>query len=385
MNLCKNLLKIWFIAGIALAVLTTVGCKKKTDSTVSTSSNSSVSANQIDASNLQLITLTEEKERDDFRANIRALVLKNDFQSLESQAEDFRSNKSRFQNGYWKLRAFYVAFGDLAENVGDQSWSEFIGKLQQWARDYTNSITPRLALAEAYRGYAWVARGTDTGDKVTETGAKLMNERLAKSFDCLRQAKSLLKNKKDFGFYAITLRVCLGAGLNRAAYEKLFDTGVQNAQDYSPIYEYKAYYLLPRWYGQQGEWETFARTISKQKNIPGSEEIFARVALYLRDLGYFYQEFSASDASWEDLKSSFHVIEKNYPDSLEIKSILCLISIKLCDYKEGREQMKLLDGKVDLSVWGSKENFLGAAQWLDRDDVSLEGVRQQFKAQRHQN
>jgi hypothetical protein len=378
----NKIASLGLVISLVSVIIFAIGCKKKSDSTSAAATKSD--ANQIDTSNLQLVTETEEKERDGFRSNIRALALNGDFQNLESQAEDFRSNKSRFQSGYWKLRAFYLAFGDLPDNASDKDWLELIEKLQQWTRQFPDSITPRLALAEAYRGYAWMARGTDAADKVTTEGYKLMGERLGKSFACLQQAKPLLEKQKDYGFYAITLRVCLGASLERSAYEKIFEMGVQNAPDYSPIYEYKAYYLLPRWYGQQGEWEAFARKMTQRTDIPNSEEIFARCALYLRDLGLFYDEFSADDDSWEDLKSSFHAIEKNYPDSLEIKSILCLISIKLCDYKEGRVQMKLLDGKVDLSVWSSKENFLAAAEWLNRDDASLESARQQFKAQRHQ-
>lgn len=377
----SKITRLGLAISVVFVIIVVVGCKKKADSASAAVTKSD--ANQIDTSNLQLVTETEEKERDGFRSNIRALVLKGDFQRLQSQAEVFRFNKSRFQNGYWKLRAFYVAFGDLPDDASDKAWLELIEKLQQWTRQFPDSITPRLALAEAYRGYAWMARGTDTGDKVTDAGAKLMNERLGKSFICLQQAKNLLEKQKDYGFYAIALRVCLGASLDRSAYEKFFEMGLQNAPDYSPIYEYKAYYLLPRWYGQQGDWEKFARKMTQRADNPNSEEIFARCALYLRDLGLFYDEFSAADDSWEDLKSSFHAIEKNYPDSLEIKSTLCLVSIKLCDYKEGRAQMKLLNEKVDMSVWTSKDNFLAAAEWLNRDDASLESARQQFKAQPH--
>jgi hypothetical protein len=56
--------------------------------------------------------------------------------------------------------------------------------------------------------------------------------------------------------------------------------------------------------------------------------------------------------------------------------------VKLYDYKEAREQMKLLNGKVDLSTWGTKENFLQAVQWLAQNDTVLDTQAQQFRAQR---
>lgn len=332
--------------------------------------------NQIDADDVQLITETETKELEDFKIDIRALVLKGDFQKLEALAEDFRSNKSRFKSGYWKLRSFYLAFEALPENT---EWSDWIGKLKQWETQYPDSITPRLALAEAYLGYALAARGADWGDKVTDEAAKQMVERLENCFAYLREAKNFLQKEKDYAFYSITLRACLWANVNHSDYEKIFDEAVQNAPDYSPIYEYKAYYLLPRWYGQQGEWETFARTMSKRKDIPGSEEIYARCVLYLRDLGLFWEEFSYNDQSWEELKSSFHAIEKDYPDSLEIKNIDCFMSVQMRDYEEARKQLKLMDGKVDLSVWANKKVFLQTIRWLQNDEKTLQQQRQEFR------
>ena len=122
----------------------------------------------------------------------------------------------------------------------------------------------------------------------------------------------------------------------------------------------------------------------KRSDIPASKEIFARAAIYLRDLGYFYDEFSGTDQSWDLLKESFREIEKNYPDSLEVKSIFCLMCLKVCDYKEARAQMKLIGNKVDLNVWTDKENFLSAMAWLKNDDAALEESRQNWKRSKRQ-
>ena len=369
--------------GLALLVIVVAGCHKKVQP--ADASPSGASASRIDIDNLQCITATEEKERDNFRADIRSRVQQGDFNSLEAQATDYRSNKSRFPNGCWKLQAYYVAFGELSTKESDAAWLDQIKHLQQWAAQATNSITPLLALAEAYRGYGWFARGSDFADKVTDEGSRLLDERLGQSFACLRQAKKLLADEPDSAFYAIALRVCLGANVKREVYEKIFADGVAHTPDYTPLYEYKAYYLLPRWYGATGEWETFARAMSRREDIPGSGEIFARCALHMRDFGLFYEEFSATDDSWNELKTSFHALEADYPDSLEIKSVFCLISAKLCDYQEARAQMQLLHQQVDLSVWGTQDNFVGAAQWLNQDDATLESARQQFKSQKHSN
>jgi len=363
----------WALINLVIAAGLVAGCKKQPPSESVTLTGSG--PDKIDTENLQVVTNTEAKERGDFMAKIRASVLKGDFQGLETSANEFRTQKPRFDSGYWKLRAFYLAFDAPPENIG---WSEWLGKLQQWETQQPDSITPRLALASAYCGYALSARGEDWGDKVSDEAAGHMDERLKASFDCLRKAGSLLSQQNDCGFYAIILRDCMWAGVNQTNYENIFVGAIRNAPDYNVIYEYKAYYLLPRWYGQRGEWESFAQTMAEQKGFPESDELFARCAIYLQDLGLFYEEFSYDNKSWEALKTSFHSIEKRYPDSLEIKSIDCLLSAEMRDYKEAREQMKSLHGKIDLSVWASKEHFLRIAMWLNNDDATLEQQRQQF-------
>jgi hypothetical protein len=373
----KQSLNLGIAIGFAFVIAFIVGCKKKSDATNNSEGNSGV--HQIDTSNLQLVTETEKKERGDFQSNVRALALKGDFQNLESQAQDFRSNKSRFKNGNWKLGAFYVAFGDNEKIGNDKAYSDLISQLERWAVEQPDSITPRLALVYAWGGYAFVARGSGWASQVTEQRKRLMEERIEKGFTWLHEAQNLQNKEKDPAFYATGLDICLGANVTREDYEKIFDAGVQNAPDYDVLYEYKAYYLFPRWYGQQGEWETFVRKITQKKDIPGHEEIFARTAIYLQEVG-FYWEFSDDDQSWEELKSSFHAMEKSYPDSLEIKSIFCNMCLLVRDYKEARVQMKLLGGKVDMSVWLKKENFINSIQWLNCEDTELEAQRKQVKA-----
>jgi hypothetical protein len=375
MSKFKIAFTIWALINLVIAAGLIVGCKKQSPSEPVTLIGSG--SGKIDTENLQVVTNTEAKARDDFMGEIRASVLKGDFQGLETSAEEFRTQKSRFESGFWKLRCFYLAFCNPPENTG---WPEWLGKLQQWKTQHPDSITPRLALASAYCGYALTARGADWGYKVSDEAGRQMGERLKASFDCLQEAKNLLNQQNDCGFYALILRDCMWAGVDRTSYEKMFDAAVRNAPDYNVIYEYKAYYLLPRWFGQRGEWESFAKTMAERKDFPESDELFARCAIYLQNLGLFYDEFAYDNESWEALKSSFHAIEKRYPDSLEIKSLDCLLSAEMRDYNEARDQMKLLHGKIDLGVWDSKEHFIRIARWLNNDDATLERQRQQFIA-----
>jgi hypothetical protein len=365
------------VLAVALScLLAASGCKKPSAPT----NNPPSTATGASSSSPKWITDTEQKEREDLQVSIVTIALAGDFQKLESMAADYRTNEVRFRNGSWKLGIFYSAFGS-DENLPDEAhYLNLIGQLEKWAAAEPRSVTPRLALVEAYHGFAWMARGSDNANTVSDAQWQTMAERLKKCFSWLAQTHGLAK---DPALYTITLHSYLGANVSPETYEKVFAAGVQNAPGYQSLYVAKSYYLLPRWYGKPGEWEQFARAMTARNNLLHHEEIFARVALYLRELGYFYEEFSNDPTAWEELKTSFRALEKNYPDSLEIKSSFCITATKLYDFKAAREQMQLLDGQVDLSVWHSQDNYLTAVQWLNQDDATLEAQQKQFQAQPH--
>ncbi|MEY2427719.1 MAG: hypothetical protein QOJ40_604 [Verrucomicrobiota bacterium] len=351
------------------ALLIQVGCREKSSDRAVAQTNGAPQASQSDSAsqsagvaNLEIVSETEKKERDNFEERVRSLFSEGDFAQLEALAKGFRETKAKFRNGYWKLRAFYLAFGELPDNATEANWRELIKQANRWATTYPKSVTARIALAEIYQSYAWQARTSEAADKVTEEGWKLMAGRLNLALKALREAKAL--PEKCPGWYGASIHVALGRNLERQDYESLFEEAVKAVPDYAAIYEYKAYYLLPRWYGKEKEWESFAAEMSKRSDIPYSREIFARAALYLRGLGYFYDEFSGDKESWSLLKQSFREIEKNYPDSLEIRSRFCLICIKLGDFEEGRTQLNLLNNKVDISVWETLDNYQNAISVL---------------------
>lgn len=375
LNRITNL--VWVVS-ISVVIVFALGCKKQP-----VFSSAVPAYVPIDASNPQLVSETEKKERDALAVKVRALAHDGDFQQLETMADGFRSHKSRFKDGDWKLRVFYNAFGNYRDIPDDDAYGVLVSQLETWAVQQPHAITPRLALVEAYHGYAWKARGSGSGAGVTDQAAQLMGVRLEKGFSWLERARELQAKANDPAFYATALHLFLGANVDRKIYEQVFDEGVKNAPDYYALYEWKAYYLLPRWYGQPGEWESYAREISKRDDLPDHEELYARIALYLHGVGCFYEEFSYNDRSWAELKTSVHALEDNDPEALEINSTFCLMCVKMHDYQEARVQAKMLGGQVDLSLWGSQKNFENAINWMNQDDATLEASRQKFLAKYH--
>lgn len=328
------------------------------------------STNEQSGGPLQIINSNERAEREAFETEIRDLVQKGEYEQLESRADAYRASKARFTNSNLKLRVFYSTFLDFPVDRDDTQWMQFIQSIENWIRKKPESVTARVALAQAYRRYAWKARGGGWSTTVTPEGYRLMQQRLAVAGQLLNEAKLL--PQKCPGWYGAALSLALGTEMTRKEYDRLFADAVSSVPDYDAIYDYTAYYLLPRWYGQPGEWESFAGTMMQRSDIPDAKEIFAKSALYLNGMGFFDSEFSSSRKSSVLLKESFLALQKHYPRSLEINSVFCLASVKMYDYRQIREQLKLIGGRFDPFCWQSPEKFQEVVKFAASNNAALE-------------
>jgi len=354
----------WVVTALAIATATS-GCEKLSIPGIHITSNK-----QQTEVPLQIISKNEHAEREALEAEIRDLVQKAEYEQLENRADAYRSGKARLTNSNLKLRVFYSAFLDFPVDSDDEHWTQFIQCIENWVGKKPESVTARIALAQAYRRYAWKARGGGWATTVTPERYRLMQQRLAVAWRALNEAKRL--PQKCPAWYGAALSLGLGTEMPRKDYDNLFAEAVTNVADYDAIYDYTAYYLLPRWYGRPGEWESFARTMMQRNDIPDPKEIFAKIVLYLNSMVFFDSEFSSSHQSSALLKESFLALQKHYPHSLEINSVFCLASVKMYDYRQIREQLKLIGGRFDPSCWQSPEKFQEVVRFAASNDAALE-------------
>lgn len=84
-------------------------------------------------------------------------LVEEEFDELDRMATEYRSEKSRFPGGDWKLRQFYGALD--APQLTDKDSVDHIAHLEHWMQERPQSITARVALATSLHRWAWVARG----------------------------------------------------------------------------------------------------------------------------------------------------------------------------------------------------------------------------------
>ena len=89
------------------------------------------------------------------------------------------------------MSVFYWAIAEPEGHATEEDWKEHLKILNRWMAAKPQSVTARVALANAYTSYAWNARGSDSSDTVTESGWKLFGQRIGKAKQVLEQASRL--------------------------------------------------------------------------------------------------------------------------------------------------------------------------------------------------
>jgi len=293
----------------------------------------------------------------EFRLKTRSLYNASKFDELEALAAQIRADRTRFGNGSWKISQFYESLACRPDEP-ESMWQLHERIHENWDAAKPRSITAYVAHAEFFIDYAWHARGGGYSKTVTKEGWRLFAERLAK-------ARELLEKSTDFEpkcpvWWRVCMTLAKGQGWSRDDFEKLF----QDAKAFEPqFWGYdvaKAEYLLPRWYGQPGEWEyTLTLEIDKPKGL--GLETYSRVVSALS--GYYKNIFRESHASWPQTRDGFELMRQRHPASLEILSEYCQLACLADDRGLARKLFDELGGQMIAGTWGGQKDFRHYRNW----------------------
>lgn len=297
------------------------------------------------------------KEGSSIRANAKKLLEESNFAELESLIAELTSSKARISNGSWKIVYAYEGFS-LPEKEPQSAWQEREKLLRNWVAAYPDSIAAKTALADFLTEYAWNARGSGWASKVTQDGWSLFEARLKESLNVLDD-QSIAKSKSPM-WYQVRMTIALGQGWRRSEYDKLFEEAKAYEPEYYEFDTSKSYYLLPRWYGRDGEWEQEAEKDAKQ---PGSLgwETYARVVISKK---WAYKNiFKESKASWPETQLGLDKLLEKYPDSLELLDWYAKLACLAEDRAKAKKIFQQINGRMDLYFWNTEQNFLQNQNW----------------------
>jgi len=281
--------------------------------------------------------LPEEAEYARYVNRLREKVERRSFQALESVARNLRRTKSTFADGSRKLDGFYEGISAVRDKTSSTQWENNIGLLKAWLKKSPGSITCHVALAHAYVGYAWQARGGGWPEDVKDEDRKLSRKRLSIAEGYLRKAEKL--PQRDPVIFRLRIKVAMGRGQQKSVASTFVDRSMEEDPGYFSVYNAMAINLLPRWGGAKDAWITFASRISRRT---GRTEYYARIVRevillpdYRRDADYF----SSSKQRWSVLKKGFEEWIRRYPRSFLTKGAYAYCACEANDVDVARRML----------------------------------------------
>lgn len=307
--------------------------------------------------------LPEELEYARYVNRMRAKIEGKAFSSLESVARDLRRTKSTFADGGRKLDGFYEGIGGVWDKNSSTQWEKLIDILKAWLKKSPGSITCHVALAHAYIGYAWQARGSGWPKDIKDEDRKLSVKRLSTAEGYLKKAERL--PQRDPVIFRLRIKVAMGRGLPKSVAATYVDRSMRYDPSYFASFNAMAINLLPRWGGAKDAWIQFASRIARRT---GRAEYYARIVRevislpdYRRDADYF----SSSKQRWSVLKKGFEEWIRRYPRSFLTKGAYAYCACEAKDIDVARTmlvQLTQLADKKKYDLWKYWETFKGCRE-----------------------
>ena len=300
--------------------------------------------------------------RRQFVAETEQHLDKEEFDELEKIADGLTKNRDRFPGGDWKIDRFYEA---IQPPTGYQTvivnWPERIAKLKKWIQQKPDSIYANVALGSAQAGDAWDTRGTGYGSDVSDDQMSKFKIKLKESETTLNK---MYKNRnKCVHWYRAMQTVGLGLGYDPDAMLNLLNQAIATEPLYWSVYNAHAMYLLPRWYGDEGEWLRFAEAYSNK--IGGDEgDILYSEICWRTSRAYSVSEFfKDKNISWPRIKKGFKARWQKYGVSVRYLNAYCVLAGGIGDKQTARVIFNRIGDQWEPDFWKDKKYFDGYKKW----------------------
>lgn len=303
------------------------------------------------------------EEVDAYRLRVRQLYNSRNFDQLEELAAEAQTKRTQFANGSWLIYQFYECM-DPKDDEPESMWQLHDQIHRAWIEAKPDSVTARVAHAGFLTTYAWQARGGGYANTVTDAGWKLFETRLEEAQKVLSAARSLPAKCPMWWRYQMT--VALGQGWDRAIYDKLFAEAKAFEPEFWAYDIARANYLLPRWHGEEGDWEAAAEGEIEKPGL--GSEAYARVVIQQR--GYYKQIFEETKASWPKTRDGLEKLRKKFPDTDVFLNHYARLACHAGDPALARKLFEEIGGRAHVDAWKNQKTFLSYRNWAFSPDAT---------------
>lgn len=293
----------------------------------------------------------------------RQFLQREDFEALETWADQLRSSRETSVSGTWKLSYLYQGL-DNATLSDEKDWQRALERLTRWQTTFPDSIMLKTVLGQYWLDYAWFLRGSNLSSAaVTPEQRALLQDRLATAERILTHAVTRVGQDCPER-YVVLLRLGIAQGWERERFESTYRQAIAFEPDYIPVYLVAAMYFLPRWHGAPGEWQTFARQVADADPRGMGAVIYLRIVAYIDDL-LARHNLVELGVEWPLAKRGLQTLLAWHPDSRYLLNLYARFAQMADDPETARPLLAQIGDYPDLAVWmNNLETYQRARQWV---------------------
>lgn len=293
------------------------------------------------------------------------LIRAGKFAEIEKQAALYRKSEDKLLNGFWKLAAFYQGISEVSDSDSDAEWEKRRQLLAAWVKRNPRSITAHVALVRCYHDGAYRARGTGWGKDVKKEQWELMEKRLAQAAKALA-ASAPMQNQCP-GWFAAAQRIVFLEGRPKEEFDAITDEGLRRFPDYDDFHFMRAKFLMPRWYGEPGDWQVYAEqaadNIGKRSDSQAGDILYARIVWYMQGFTDADNVSELAGMDWPRSKRGFEILMKK-PDSFGVATAYARTAWLAGDKKKAKALFEnTVENHMEFNTWTDESEFQSAKKW----------------------
>jgi hypothetical protein len=298
----------------------------------------------------------------EYKSPIKQYFSEGNYDQLEKTIKEAREGKGRVLGGTWRVLEFYFAIHEtfLGANPDESDWKMSFDSLNKWIAAKPESVAARISLAQAYMGYAWRARGGGYASTVTDKGWDLFRERVGLASATLVEA-ARLKEKCPY-WYEEMQTVALAQGWEKSQTRELMDQAVAFEPDYYHFYREHANSLQTKWYGDEGELESFAEEVSNRVGGEKGDILYFEITS-LKACQCDAEKDAMQNMSWPRIKLGYAALGQMYGVSSLKRNRFASMAIKAGDKEAARTEFAVIGTAWDKEVWKNNSEFENAKNW----------------------
>lgn len=298
---------------------------------------------------------------DKWRGHAVALLDAEQYDEIERTAAALTAKPEMMSDGSWTLAPFFVGLW-TGNDDSEASWPQSHARVEKWAAARPQSQLAQVCLARSWTNGAWLARGDEFADKVSDATWKTVKERQDNAAPIIRK---MLNAPRAFSplVYAAAQRYGRLGGAPRDWHDKVYQRGIAQYPNYADFHRERAIYLLPRWDGGRGEWESEAASAADaQPNAAAGDALYARIVW--GQWTWHTNMKQQTNIDWPRTKRGFDAILKQYPGSLAAATIYLRLCHQWNDYAQARQVLQVIAGRADAGSWPSRARFAQTRNFL---------------------